>query len=54
MTDAQTAQNIATTYDPTEIEKKWYKTWEEQGYFKPSGHGESFCIMIPPPNVTGS
>ncbi|MFI7983121.1 hypothetical protein ACFMJS_18010, partial [Acinetobacter baumannii] len=26
MTDAQTAQNIATTYDPTEIEKKWYKT----------------------------
>ncbi|ENU68272.1 valine--tRNA ligase [Acinetobacter baumannii] len=54
MTDAQTAQNIATTYDPTGIEKKWYKTWEEQGYFKPSGHGESFCIMIPPPNVTGS
>lgn len=52
MTD--TAQNIATTYDPTEIEKKWYKTWEERGYFKPSGKGDSFCIMIPPPNVTGS
>ncbi|RKG31988.1 valine--tRNA ligase [Acinetobacter guerrae] len=51
---AQSAQNIATTYDPTEIEKKWYQTWEQQGYFKPSGHGESFCIMIPPPNVTGS
>ncbi|WP_010113082.1 valine--tRNA ligase [Acinetobacter sp. P8-3-8] len=52
MTDS--AQNIATTYDPTEIEKKWYKTWEENGYFKPSGKGDSFCIMIPPPNVTGS
>ncbi|NNP73073.1 valine--tRNA ligase [Acinetobacter defluvii] len=52
MTDS--AQNIATTYDPTEIEKKWYKTWEENGYFKPSREGESFCIMIPPPNVTGS
>ena len=52
MTD--TAQNIATTYDPTEIEKKWYKIWEEKGYFKPSGQGDSFCIMIPPPNVTGS
>ena len=52
MTDS--AQNIATTYDPTEIEKKWYKTWEENGYFKPSQKGDSFCIMIPPPNVTGS
>ncbi|MFW1859339.1 valine--tRNA ligase [Acinetobacter defluvii] len=52
MTDS--AQNIATTYDPTEIEKKWYKTWEENGYFKPSREGDSFCIMIPPPNVTGS
>jgi valyl-tRNA synthetase len=48
------AQNIATTYDPTEIEKKWYKTWEEKGYFQPSRKGDSFCIMIPPPNVTGS
>ena len=52
MTDS--AQNIATTYDPTEIEKKWYQTWEERGYFKPSEKGESFCIMIPPPNVTGN
>ncbi|PRD33284.1 UNVERIFIED_CONTAM: valS [Trichonephila clavipes] len=54
MTDAQSAQNIATTYDPTEIEKKWYQIWEDKGYFKPSGQGDSFCIMIPPPNVTGS
>ncbi|AOA59864.1 valine--tRNA ligase [Acinetobacter larvae] len=49
-----TAQNIATTYDPTEIEKKWYQTWEQKGFFKPSGQGDAFCIMIPPPNVTGS
>ena len=34
MTDAQSAQNIATTYDPTEIEKKWYQIWEDKGYFK--------------------
>lgn len=56
MTDAaqNSAENIATTYDPSSLERKWYKVWEEQGYFKPSGQGESFCIMIPPPNVTGS
>ncbi|MCH4246343.1 MAG: valine--tRNA ligase [Acinetobacter populi] len=50
----QSAENIATTYDPSLIENKWYQVWEENGYFKPSGEGESFCIMIPPPNVTGS
>mgnify|MGYP003428179018 FL=1 len=38
MTDS--AQNISTTYDPTEIEKKWYQTWEERGYFKPYEKGE--------------
>jgi len=42
------------TYQPHTIETHWYKTWEQQGYFKPSGSGESYCIMIPPPNVTGS
>ncbi len=42
------------TYQPSAIEKKWYGTWENNGYFKPSGEGESYCIMIPPPNVTGS
>lgn len=52
--DNQSAENIATTYDPSLIENKWYQVWEENGYFKPSGEGESFCIMIPPPNVTGS
>lgn len=41
-------------YDPSTLEQRWYNTWEEQDYFAPSGEGESFCIMIPPPNVTGS
>ncbi|WP_022949187.1 valine--tRNA ligase [Methylohalobius crimeensis] len=42
------------TYDPHKIEQHWYKTWEEKGYFAPSGKGQPYCIMIPPPNVTGS
>ncbi|MGD2074796.1 MAG: valine--tRNA ligase [Gammaproteobacteria bacterium] len=42
------------TYDPHKIEQRWYRTWEERGYFRPSGQGRPYCIMIPPPNVTGS
>ncbi|EGQ9633373.1 valine--tRNA ligase [Vibrio cholerae] len=44
------------TYNPTSIEQDLYKTWEEQGYFKPHGDTskDSYSIMIPPPNVTGS
>ncbi len=42
------------TYSPHSIEQHWYNTWEEKGYFAPQGEGESYCIMIPPPNVTGS
>jgi valyl-tRNA synthetase len=42
------------TYDPHKIEQRWYQTWESNGYFSPSGQGEPYCIMIPPPNVTGS
>ncbi|GGO86222.1 valine--tRNA ligase [Marinobacterium nitratireducens] len=42
------------TYQPHEIEKSWYKTWEERDYFAPSGQGDAYSIMIPPPNVTGS
>ncbi len=45
---------METTYQPHEIEKSWYQTWEENNYFAPSGEGDSYCIMIPPPNVTGS
>ncbi|MGD8569551.1 MAG: valine--tRNA ligase [Gammaproteobacteria bacterium] len=42
------------TYDPQQIEQRWYETWEKNNYFAPSGEGEPYCIMIPPPNVTGS
>ncbi|MGD8311250.1 MAG: valine--tRNA ligase [Gammaproteobacteria bacterium] len=42
------------TYNPHTIEQRWYETWEQAGYFTPSGKGEPYCIMIPPPNVTGS
>ena len=42
------------TYAPHSIEQRWYQTWEENGYFTPKSEGESYCIMIPPPNVTGS
>ncbi|MCH8533357.1 MAG: valine--tRNA ligase [Saccharospirillum sp.] len=42
------------TYQPQAIEGKHYKRWEENQWFSPSGKGESYCIMIPPPNVTGS
>ncbi|MBT5747240.1 MAG: valine--tRNA ligase, partial [Gammaproteobacteria bacterium] len=41
-------------YDPHAIEQHWYETWEKQGHFAPSGEGEPYCIMIPPPNVTGT
>ena len=43
------------TYSPHAIEQRWYQTWEEKGYFAPQkGDKPSYCIMIPPPNVTGS
>ena len=41
-------------YDPKIVEDGWYEYWEKGGYFKPSGTGLRFCIVIPPPNVTGS
>ena len=42
------------TYNPQDIEQRWYQHWETQGYFKPTGEGNPYCIMIPPPNVTGT
>jgi len=44
------------SYAPASIESHWYATWEERGYFAPdmTADGEPFCIMLPPPNVTGS
>ena len=56
--DGQPQEPVITmdkTYQPHAIEHQWYQTWEEKGYFKPvMSNDESYCIMIPPPNVTGS
>jgi len=42
------------TYDPHQIEQRWYDDWERSGRFAPGGSGDPYCIMIPPPNVTGT
>ena len=43
------------TYQPKDIEQKWYQFWKDNDYFSPTGEGhDSYCIMIPPPNVTGT
>jgi valyl-tRNA synthetase len=49
---------LAKSYDPGEVEEKWYRVWRERGYFRPEAvaapTGEPFVMVIPPPNVTGS
>ncbi|NNF51154.1 MAG: valine--tRNA ligase [Gammaproteobacteria bacterium] len=43
------------TYQPAEIEKQWYEHWEARGFFAPRrSESDPYCIMIPPPNVTGT
>lgn len=49
-----TSTVIDKTYHPQSIEQKWYQTWAQNGYFQPSGEGDPYCIILPPPNVTGS
>ena len=43
-------------YSPFEVEKKWQENWESLNAFSPNPEddGEPFCVVIPPPNVTGS
>jgi len=48
---------LEKTYAPKEIEARWYQHWEKNHYFSPkkqAADSASYCIMIPPPNVTGS
>ncbi|HNL80457.1 MAG TPA: valine--tRNA ligase, partial [Agitococcus sp.] len=45
---------LDATFNPKDSETRWYQQWETNGYFAPSGQGTPYCIMIPPPNVTGS
>ncbi|RLA56546.1 MAG: valine--tRNA ligase [Gammaproteobacteria bacterium] len=42
------------TFQPADIETRWYEEWESKGYFAPQGGEQAYSIMIPPPNVTGS
>ena len=42
------------TFQPANIETRWYQEWENEGYFAPQGGEQAYSIMIPPPNVTGS
>jgi len=48
-------KELDKVYSPTEIEDKWYKIWEENGYFSAQHNDEKpgYSIVIPPPNVTG-
>jgi valyl-tRNA synthetase len=46
---------VDKVYQPNTIEDRWYQEWKAKGYFQPSNQSEqAFCIMIPPPNVTGT
>jgi valyl-tRNA synthetase len=48
--------SIPTAYDPQPVEARWYAEWERRGYFgaTPNSGREPFCIVLPPPNVTGA
>jgi len=45
---------MENSFDPHAIERPLYQEWEHAGFFEPRGNGKPYCIMIPPPNVTGS
>ena len=49
-------QELAKSFNPELIENHWYSIWESAGYFKPSADkaSDAYCIMLPPPNVTGT
>ena len=48
---------LAKSFEPADIERRWYQTWEDNGYFAAgddAAKDEAFCILLPPPNVTGT
>jgi len=49
------SSNLATVYDPAQVEGKWYEYWKELNCFAPSGDTSQphYSIVMPPPNVTG-
>ena len=50
------ASQLDKTYEPKAVEDRWYQEWIRRGYFQasPQNPGVPYCIVIPPPNVTGS
>ncbi len=53
MTTGLVGSELGRAYDPGEVEQHWYRFWHERGYFEPTGDGEPFVVVMPPPNVTG-
>ena len=51
-----TLKELSSSYDPQNVEKKWYDFWLEKNYFhaEPNPNKKPYCIVIPPPNVTGA
>src|SRR5687768_2537519 len=45
---------LASSYDPKQFESRLYEEWERSGVFQPSGKGEPYTVLLPPPNVTGT
>jgi len=52
--DASPKNLMDGSFDPNAIEQPLYQHWEETDYFAPAGNGPGYCILIPPPNVTGT
>ncbi len=54
-TESRPMAEMASRYDPAQVESKWYEFWEQSGYFRPdlASDAPTFVITIPPPNVTG-
>ena len=46
--------DLASSYDPKSFESRLYAQWEAAGYFKPTGTGQPYTVLLPPPNVTGT
>ena len=45
---------MESSFDPHAIEQELYAHWEQSNYFAPTGNGPGYCVLIPPPNVTGT
>ncbi|MDR5172932.1 valine--tRNA ligase [Methylobacillus flagellatus] len=56
-TDTTASQTLDKSFEPKNIESRWYQFWEERGYYAAgldSSKQDNFCILLPPPNVTGT